>query len=409
MKTLQPLRGFRDLYPQDKASLNFVFDKLREIANLFGYEEYEGHVVEPVDLYTNKTSKELIERQTFQVKGKDSDEQWILRPEMTPSLARMIAQKSGELIFPLKYFNLGLRYRYEAPQKGRSREFYQADYDILGGDELLADVEILSTAVAILKALGFSTDDFQVSINSRRFMEKKLTEAKVSKDSFAEVLTQIDRLDKNDKSLDSTVEKIVSEKVEPESDPYFEKLFNLLNQYGISNFCMIDLKVVRGLDYYTGLVFEIKKKGETGRTTLIGGGRYDNLVADYNPNAKISGVGFAVSDVVLLEYLKDKNLLPKLSPKKTKVLVTVFDETTLKESITALTNLRGSGISAELYPSTDKKLDKQLKYADRNSIPYVAIIGPEEVKKGTIKLKNMKTSDQTEVKTGELSSTNFEF
>lgn len=402
MRSHQSLKGFRDLYPQDKALQNFVFDKFREIANLFGYEEYDGPVVEPMDLYAGKTSKELLERQTFQVKGPEEKDEWILRPEMTPTLARMIAAKANELVFPLRLFNLGLRFRYEAPQKGRGREFYQADYDILGGDELLADVEMLATAVSILKLLGFSKDDFQVAINSRKFLEGRLLAVNVPKNSFPKILNQIDRLDKNDTTLDESIQKLVNETVGPSDNPYFEKLFILLDQYNIADLCSIDLKVVRGLDYYTGLVFEVKKKAETGRITLIGGGRYDNLIADYNPNAKISGVGFAVSDIVLLEYLKDKKIFPDIKSKKTKVLVTVFDESTLKNSINAVSQLRSVNIAAELYPSADKKLDKQLKYADRVGIPYVIIIGPEEIKKNVYKVKQMKSQEQKTVTKEEL-------
>lgn len=397
MSSFQPLRGFRDLFPQDKASQTFVFETLRNVAKLFGYEEYDGPVVEPLDLYTGKTSKDLLERQTFQVRGKEKDENWILRPEMTPTLARMIANKAGELTFPLRLFNLGLRYRYEAPQKGRLREFYQADFDILGSADVLADAEIIVTAVSILIALGFSKDDFEVQVNSRSFMQRKLADLGVDKNKIQETLIEIDKMDKKEGDIENEVIEFVRSKINPTDDSYFKALFSTLSTYGLEKLCTINLSVVRGLDYYTGLVFEIKKKGEQGRTTLIGGGRYDNLIADFNPNARISGVGFALSDVVLLEFLKDKNLLPEQKTKSTKVLVTVFSEETVGSSIEAVSLLRGENIAAELYPSTGKKLDKQLKYADRSNIPYVLIIGPEEMKKNTYKLKNLQTQEQKEV------------
>ena len=160
---LNPLKGFRDLYPKEKGVQNFVFEKIKDVARLLGYEEYDGPVVEPVGLYENKTSKELLERQTLQIKNKKG-EVLVLRPEMTPSLARMVANKAQELIYPIKLFNIGLRFRYEAPQKGRTREFYQADFDILGTNSLIADAESIYTLISIFKMLQADEKDFKVCV-----------------------------------------------------------------------------------------------------------------------------------------------------------------------------------------------------------------------------------------------------
>jgi len=371
---------------------------------LFGFEEYDGPIVEPVSLYVNKSSEELLEKQTFQIKPRDEDDQWILRPEMTPTLARMIAAKSNELIFPVKYFNIGPRFRYEAPQKGRSREFWQTDFDIVGSDSILSDAEIIVAAITILRKLGFSDQDFEIKINSRSVLQEKLLEIGVRQEEIGDVLQKIDRMDKAKVEMDDSVRKLIDSSFKSEDDEYFKELFTYLKEYGVVELCSIDLKVVRGLDYYTGIVFEIKKKNASGRVTLLGGGRYANLVSDFNEKANISGVGFSVSDTALIAYLSEKNKLPQLSSKPTKVLVTVFNSDCVNASVQIVNALRSSGVSAELYPETDKKLDKQLKYADRNNIPFVLIAGPEEIQKNVYKLKDMKTKEQKEMTKDELLS-----
>ena len=259
MKRIQALRGFTDLYPREKALQQFVFSAFREVARQFGFEEYDGPIVEPVSLYANKSSEELLEKQTFQIKPRGEDDQWILRPEMTPTLARMIAARSRELIFPVRYFNIGPRFRYEAPQKGRSREFWQTDFDILGSNSVLCDAEILVSAISILKKLGFTDDEFEVQLNSRSVLQEKLLEIGVRQEQIGDVLRDIDRMDKSKVELDDSVKKLVDSPFDAQSDPYFKELFRYLKEYNVDKLCSVNLRVVRGLDYYTGLVFEIKK------------------------------------------------------------------------------------------------------------------------------------------------------
>ncbi len=403
MANQQALRGFRDLYPAEKAVQEYIFSKVRAVAKLYGFEEYDGPIVEPVSLYAKKSSEELLEQQTFQIKPRDKDDQWILRPEMTPTLARMIAARSGELVFPLRYVNIGPRFRYEAPQKGRSREFWQSDFDILGSQTVVADAEILATAITLLTSLGLTEQDIEVKINSRSFLAEELDEIGISEYEVKDMIAKIDKMDKQRVGLPAEVQKLLSTPVNIAENEYFSQLFALLEQLGVSQFCSVDLTVVRGLDYYTGLVFEIKKRGEQGRTTLLGGGRYDNLVSEMNGRMQIPGVGFAISDTVLMSYLSEKQVLPTLQPKPTRVLVTVFSQDTVLNSVSIASQLRSSGIATEIYPELDKKLDKQLKYADRCGIPFVVIAGPEELSTQQVKLKNMKTKEQTVISVAELS------
>ena len=412
MTGLNPLKGFRDLYPQDKGVQSFVFEKINEVARLLGYEAYDGPIVEPVGLYENKTSKELLERQTFQIKNKKG-ETLVLRPEMTPSLARMVANKAGELVFPLKLFNIGARFRYEAPQKGRTREFYQADFDILGTNSIVSDAESIFTIVSIFRALGATEKDFVVYINSRIEMEKYLMDLGFKKEQFKFLLNAIDKQDKlknedfidllldiekNKAKVDALIKFLYTKR--NEKSPYFLKLFNLLDSYGVSKYCQINYNITRGLDYYTGVVFEVREKGEDElelKRALLGGGRYDNLVSDLNKKLNIPGVGFALSDVVLIEFLENKNLLPKDVLKPVSCLITVFDSETLSKSIEIASFLRNKGIACELYQDEQTKLDKQLKYADKKNIPFVLIAGPSEIKINKVKLKNMKTGEQKDL------------
>lgn len=398
MTKLQPLRGFRDLYPKEKGVQRFIFETLQKVADDLGYESYDGPVVEPLDLYLNKTSEELLNRQTFQIKDK-KDQILVLRPEMTPTLARMIAAKSGELTFPLKLFNFGVRFRYEAPQKGRSREFNQADFDILGGDNLLADAEILKTLVELFLSLGATKKDFQIWISSRSLLNTILKREGVPEriiPLFLKILDDVDKI--SDKEFIERLNKsgltkeeyfrIISSEVRPGDSDYFDNLLKHLEKIGIREFIDLDLSVVRGLDYYTDLVFEVKDLGEIKRS-LGGGGRYTNLISEYNSRVKISGVGFAVSDIMLEEFLKEKNIVPTINMKKSLALVTLFPKM-LNESIQVLRTLREKKIPSEMYLEENKKLEKQLKYADKTGIPFVVIVGPEEKEKNVVKLKDMK-------------------
>lgn len=418
MTGLNPLKGFRDLYPKEKGVQNFIFEKIRGVARLLGYEEYDGPIVEPVGLYENKTSKELLERQTFQIKDKKG-ETLVLRPEMTPTLARMVANKAGQLTFPLKLYNIGARFRYEAPQKGRTREFYQADFDILGTSSLIADAESIYTLISIFKMLGADKKDFKVLINSRSYIEESLLKINIPKEKISTILNIIDKKAKvskqefdsmlKDKDLTQnqilSINRLIDYKVKPADYSYFDELFSLLKSYGVEKYCEISPFTVRGLDYYTGVVFEaveISDGKDSLNRSLFGGGRYDNLVSDFDQKLKIPGVGFATSDVILIEFLQNKNLLPTDIIKPVSCLVSVFNKETLNKSIGISNFLRGKGISCELYQDENTKLDKQLKFADKKGIPFVLIIGPSEIKINKVKLKNMKTGDQQDVDKEEL-------
>ncbi len=405
-KSLQPLRGFEDRYPEDMALLNSVFDAVKSVARLYGFQQYDAPIVEPMELYVGKTSKEILEEQSFTLPDKNGVT-LMLRPEVTPSLARMVAAKAQELPLPIRYFNIGLRYRYEAPQRGRNREFYQLDFDIIGSDSQLADIEILKVAAEIFIKLGATEKDFEICINSRELMNNQLTSFGLSPDQNKKVLSVIDKKDKVDEATfvemlkkvaltEEQIQNIVNFLNNPaEYSKQFEGLLELARQYGIDTYIRVNPIIVRGLDYYTGLVFEVKSKG-TLRRSMLGGGRYDNLVGMFNNKQRIPGIGFATSDTVLLDFIKEIGKAPQLPPTQTKVLVTIFDESTIAISLEILEMLRSAGVPTELYPDT-QKLPKQLKYANKMEIPYVIVIGPEEMVKKSVILKDMKTGNQEEI------------
>ncbi len=405
---LQTLKGFRDYYPEDWAFQSWLYQKVKEVSESFGFQEYEGPTVEPLDLYSVK-SEELASKQGFTWTDKGG-KYLTLRPEMTPTLAKMIVLKEGSLTFPVKWFTYGRRFRYEQPQKGRTREFFQWDVDILGSDNPESDAEIITIAASFYKKIGLTPNEVKIKINDRKFFEEKLIEIGIPKDKILPIFKIIDkkakvspstfRLMLKDTGLsDQTIkdlDNLLNDKQSYLKSERLKKIFTLLKTYGVEQYVEFDASIVRGLDYYTRTVFE-GWDGNGNLRAIFGGGRYDNLTEDVGGKQKIPGVGFAMGNIMIEEILRANNKYPILEVNKTKVLVTVFSPTLLSKSIGITKTLRESFINTELYSEDSAKLDKQLKYADKKGIPYVVIIGPEEVEEGKVVLKNLKTKEQTKV------------
>jgi histidyl-tRNA synthetase len=403
---LQPLRGFRDFYPKDMAFQNWFYKNLKELSESYGYQEYEGPTLEPLSLYAAKSGEELVKKQAFVFKDK-SETLVALIPEMTPTLARMVAEKENILTFPIKWFTYGRRFRYEAPQKGRGREFFQWDIDILGVKNPEADAEIITIAAKFYEKLGLTPEEVKIRINDRSLFSENLLKAGVSQEKIGNVFRIIDKKYKiDDKAFINLLEneKIstpsINKILEILSDLNLFKqsqnlvtIFDLLSKTGVEKYVVYSPYVVRGLNYYTGTVFEGWDLSGKFRS-IWGGGRYDNLTAEVGSKQKIPGVGFAMGDMVMEEILKSYNKLPELSVNKTKVLVTIFSSDLQPNSLSLSLSLRSQEIATEIYPDRNVKLDKQLKYADKKDIPWVIIVGPEEVKNNNLVLKNMKTKEQ---------------
>jgi histidyl-tRNA synthetase len=376
------------------------------VAESFGFEEYEGPIVETLDLYAAKSGEELVKSQAFTLTDK-SGKILALRPEMTPTLARMVAQKSGSLVFPVKWFSFGPRFRYETPQRGRGREFFQWDVDILGLTNPQADAEVISAAAAMYQSLGLSPTEVRIKINDRQYLQDKLKligvgsekttaifkvidkKSKVSEDVFDELLKQEGLTPVQINKLKG----ILGDKRGYTNSEWLSKIMSLVQTAGYGEFVEFDPAIVRGLDYYTRTVFEgWDVKGEF--RSIWGGGRYDNLTEEVGGKQKIPGVGFAMGDMVLEEILRANGKYPDLKVNKTLVLVTVFSNELAVSSNKLANSLRKRGINTEVYLDPEAKLDKQLKYADKKGIPYVVIVGPEEAAKNVVTLKNMKEKTQ---------------
>jgi histidyl-tRNA synthetase len=407
----QPVKGTRDFYPQHLAFRNWLFGKMREVSKRFGYQEYEGPILEPFELYAAKSGEELVKKQTFVLTDRGG-RKLALRPEMTPTLARMVAQKQAELPKPIRWFSIGPRFRYEQPQKGRAREFYQWDIDILGSQAPEADAEIIAIAAEFFKSVGLSPKEVKIKVNNRKLMEEKLSFIEIPKTKIQDVFRAIDKQslllrNKKEKGLAEwkewlkeiglnklqikDLQGILKDKDFSRESEELTRIFSTLTDLGVAEYVEFDPNIVRGLDYYTGVVFEAQDiKGKF--RAILGGGRYDNLV-EIVGGPKIGGVGFAAGDVVVEEVLREYKKIPLLSPTPTKVLVTLFDEAFFRDSLLIAKKLRDAGVTTEMYLELTK-LDKQLKYANQKNIPFVAIIGPDEIKNNTVTLKDMQTGEQ---------------
>ncbi|MDO8638982.1 MAG: histidine--tRNA ligase [Candidatus Daviesbacteria bacterium] len=400
------VKGTRDFYPEDMAFRNWLYGKIREVSEKFGYQEFDGPALEYLDLYAEKSSREILSEQTFTIKTK-SENPMILRPELTPTFARMVAQKSQELLKPIRWFAFSKVWRYEQPQKGRLREFFQWEINLLGPENPEADAEILAIAVEYFKVLGLTAKEIVIRVNDREWMQSQLKEIGTSEKQLCPVLRLVDRKEKIttdefrlslleiglSKEQVEKVELILTEKDYSKS-PWLQKVFKSLKLYpNILDFIEFDPTIVRGFDYYTRTVFEAWERDGNLKRSIFGGGRFDNLTSQVG-GEKIPGVGFAIGDVPSQIILEQYNRMPKISPKVAQVLVTVFNADLYPKSLEVSSYLRSNNINTELWLESDTKLDKQLKYADQKGIPYVIIIGPDEAKNDQVTLKNLKEKTQ---------------
>jgi histidyl-tRNA synthetase len=404
MSSIQSVKGTRDFYPDRMVVKRWLYDKIRSVSRSFGYQEFEAPLLERFELYAAKSGEELVNEQSF-VFDDRSGERIVLRPELTPSLARMVAAQGRELQKPVRWWSFGPFWRYERPQRGRAREFFQWNIDLIGVDSPFADAEIVAIIATFFRSIGLTPEHSSILINNRRLVDTQLKNAGFSEDQRDLLFRFIDRRDKLD--LDKwrayggelslsdveiqSLEKILGDKDAWKKSPELTKLFSACDSLGISEYLNYDPTVIRGLDYYTGTVFEARDISGSERA-ILGGGRYDNLVADVGGEA-LPGVGFAMGDVVIQLVLETNGLLPSLQTNPAAVLVTSFDETLQTESLSLARDLRDSKINVEWYP-TAGKLNKQLKYANNQAIPYVCILGPDEFESGTVTLKNLSTGEQ---------------
>jgi histidyl-tRNA synthetase len=405
---IPPVKGTREFYPQEMALRSWLYDEIRQVSELYGYQEYDGPFLESIELYAAKSGEELVKEQSFVFPDRGGN-LIALRPELTPSLARMVAQKQNELVYPLRWWSFGPFWRYERPQKGRTREFFQWNIDLIGVNSPEGDAELVSICANLFANLGLTPKEVKILVNDRRLMDAELSALGISVEIKPVVSKVIDRRDKMPAEAweDYAIEKGMSREqldglksILADKDLYKKsaelmRFFEGVRSLGFQDYIEYDPGIIRGLDYYTGIVFEAKDIGEEGRA-ILGGGHYDNLVADVGGNS-LPGVGFAMGDVVLPLVLARYGKLPEMVSAPAQTLVTVFNEDSLKNSMMLSSELRKAGIEVLCFPES-AKLEKQLKFADKAGIRFALIIGPDEVANNEINLKDLVLKSQVKIK-----------
>jgi len=407
MTAISSVKGTRDFYPEDMAFQRWLYASIRAVSEQFGYQEYDGPFLERVELYAARSGDELVREQSFVFPDR-SGELIALRPELTPSLARMIAARSKVLPRPIRWWSFGPFWRYEQPQRGRSREFFQWNIDLLGVNSPEADAEIAAIAAAFLGRVGLAPDAVRILINDRRLAEQQLRSIGFPDAQHPSVFRLIDRRERMS-PVDWEAHALVSGLTRNQLDQLqvtladreawrnseeLSRFFRAAEALGAAQYLEYDSGVIRGLDYYTGIVWEARDTGREFRA-ILGGGRYDDLISAVGGDP-VPGTGFAMGDVVIRLVLEKYDALPKLRTNPADLLIASFETESLEPALQLAARFRQAGLRVEWYPQPDR-LPKQLKYADRQGIPWVAILGPEEISSQRVTIKNMRTVTQESV------------
>ncbi len=400
---VQTVKGVRDFYPEQLMLRNWLYTNMRAAAQQFGYQEYDGPFLETLDLYAAKSGEELVKEQAFVFLDRGGD-QITLRPELTPSLARMVATRQGQLPRPIRWWSFGPMWRYERPQKGRGREFFQWNVDLLGVDSPAADAELAAVAVTFFRSIGFTAADLKLQYNNRRLMDTELAALGLTENKTG-VFRLIDRRDKMtpeawDKyagEVGVTPAQLVGLKALLTDPQLWQKsdecraFVAAAEALGIADYLEYDATVIRGLDYYTGTVIEARdREGEF--RAILGGGRYDNLVGDVGGD-RLPGVGFAMGDMVMSLVAQKYGKVPPLRPSPADVLVTQWDAASGPAALRLAAELRAGGVKAEWYPEA-VKLERQLKYADATGVRFATLVGPDELAQDLVTIKDLRQRTQ---------------
>jgi histidyl-tRNA synthetase len=387
------LPGFRDFYPDDCAFRNAIFAKWRDVAHRYGFVEYDGPPLEPLDLFTKKSGDEIV-TQLYHFKDK-GDRDVALRPEMTPTLARLVTARHKDFKKPLKWFSIPQVYRYERPQKGRGREHYQLNCDIIGEAGLEADIELIALVIDVLRAFGLTEKDFVVRLSDRQFWTDFMNAHGVPEDQRYAFIQAIDKSEREPREK-------TAEKLGPLADEVFAILADAastksdrldtvetgLRHRGLQDYVKRDYTVVRGLAYYTGVVFEVFDHSGEFRA-IAGGGRYDTLLKNLG-GVDLPALGFGIGDVVLGEILK-KNLKDYTEIRCLDFYVAIADEQYRPQAMALVQKLRDHDDWTE-YPLKPMKLGKQLEAATERLATFICIVGPESIE-GNIQLKKTRTRE----------------
>ena len=402
--SFEPPRGMRDFYPEDMVWRNKVFDAFRAAGEAAGFDPYDACVVESYELLARKAGEEVGE-QIYHFQDK-SERHLALRAEMTPTLARMVAQRQKELAFPLKWTTIAQCFRYERMTKGRKREHYQWNMDIIGEESVLAEVEVIGAACDALKRMGLSSADFKVHVSSRKFLGQLLEESGIAPEKHAQVFLALDKRGKmpdteiaamlKDGGLDENEVKAtfaIMETKSYEKCPELVELFQLAEVAGFADCLMFDIAVIRGLSYYTGVVFECFDTAGEFRA-IFGGGRYDNLLTTIG-GEPTSAVGLGFGDVVVTELLKSRLGADAAKAKKGVAVGFMFPEQRAA-AVKLAAMLRAAGERVDLALKSQKP-KKFFSHADSTGAAKAVFLGPDDVEKGVARMKNMETREESEV------------
>lgn len=418
----QPYKGARDFYPEDKRLQKYLFGVYRQVAERFGYEEYDAPILEPVELYKAKSGEEIVNEQTYVFKDR-GDRTVVIRPEMTPSVSRMVAAKRQELAYPLRWYSIPNLWRYERPQRGRLREHWQLNVDIFGVAGLEAEHEVIEVADGILQAFGAKRDMYQINLNSRKLTDaimndylglnteqahatiklvdrmhkmelaafKEQLKAILGSDGAATTTKLLDLLKTNDP------QQLPAELANHPSVTELKTLMELLGNSGITNLDF-DVTLMRGFDYYTDIVFEMTDSDASNNRSMFGGGRYDGLVALFGVEP-VPTVGFGMGDVTLQNFLETHKLLPKLKPEINMYVALVGN--VYEPAQTVISQLRQAGLNLAVDIS-GRKADKQTRAAAKKGLQHVLFIGAEELASGQFTLKDLTTGQEAKLSLEEL-------
>jgi len=411
----QGVRGTRDFYPEDMRLRNWLFDNFTYSALSHGFEEYDAPVLEHEELYTRKQGEEITQQlYNFQDKG---DRKVALRPEMTPSLARMVMARAGGLAMPIKWFSIPQCWRYERTQRGRGREHYQWNVDIWGTTEISADAELISVLVTFFEGVGLTAEDVVVRISSRKVLEEVLGSLGIEGDIFAQTCIVVDKMGKlsfdvikeqllalgHDSKVITTIQSVLGikdmdslEKALKEDSVAVSELnilFEVIDSYGISEWIEFDASIVRGLAYYTGSVFEVHDRAEQFRA-ICGGGRYDKLISTLG-GKDLPATGFGFGDMVIMDLLAERKLIPDLLNVIDDIVVPLNPDLR-NVAVMVASSLRVSGRMVDLVLE-DKKMKWVFKHAERIGAKRLVLLAPEEWSRKKVKIKDLETGEESEV------------
>lgn len=412
----QPYKGARDFYPEDMRIRNRLFEVWRNVCHLYGYEEYDAPILEPVELFAAKSGDELVNEQSYSFTDRGGRE-IMLRPEITPSAARMVAGRRQELPLPIRWFSIPSCWRYERPQKGRGREFYQLNVDLFGVEGLAAEVEMIQMVDSLMKGFAARSDMYEIRVNSREFMNYVLGEwiglNEVEQKTVSRLIDRMHKMPRpefvglieasippslRDQGADEkllgtlqakTLADLPEELQQSAACSKLKEIIERIEQAGVTNL-RFDISLMRGLDYYTDFVFEVFDTNPDNNRSMFGGGRYNGLVGLFGVEP-IPTIGFAISDVVLMEFLKGWKLVPDAKPATEVVLIPIGDVGDAAMKVAA--ELREMGVNTAI-DLTARKTEKQLKAAIKSGVPYVVFVGEQEVEAEQYKLKNLAASTE---------------